>query len=88
MGSVCALSRLSRLGPPTNRILHTIAAMPPKPAGELTADEIRLLGVAAKLFAAARQRAGRPPPESEAHYWANKVEEDLVSLGHCTNNAS
>lgn len=45
---------------------------------ELTGDEYRLLVIASKLFAALRERAERPPPQSDNKYWADKLVAELV----------
>lgn len=53
--------------------------MPKKPDHELTADEARLLIIAAKLFDIAKEYAVRPPhSDYEIAYWNGKVKEELV----------
>lgn len=51
-----------------------------KPPGELTNHEMALLTIAARLFAALRARAARPPTSAEETYWTTKAKEELVLL--------
>jgi hypothetical protein len=52
--------------------------MPKKSVSGLTQDEIVLLTVAARLFAALRERAACPPPPSVNAHWQAKARDELV----------
>jgi hypothetical protein len=54
--------------------------MPRKGPGELTKDETTLLVIAARLFAAVRERAERPPAQPQSSSWDGKVKGELVRL--------
>lgn len=53
--------------------------MPPKPKGQLTQDEQKLLIIATRLLEALRVQAVRPPttPEQE-EYWNTCISNELV----------
>jgi hypothetical protein len=65
--------------------------MPQKGPGELTKDEVNLLVIAARLYAALRERAERPPAQPQWALWDGKVRGELVrllfySLSHSTES--
>jgi hypothetical protein len=60
---------------PTHTSLHDMAK---KPLSELILPEITLLEVAARLFAALREREAHPPHASSYTYWDAKTRDELV----------
>ena len=62
--------------------------MPAKPPGELTGDEVKILGHASKLLAVLHKWTDHLPPQNEQEYWNVKFGKDVVCLNDLLNSHS